>query len=232
MQPYFLPYIGYFQLINAVDTFVLYDNIQYTKKGWINRNRILVNGKDEYITLPLKKDSDYLNVNQRILAETSSKEFQKIINKCSQVYKKAPHYSEGMDLLKEILNNDAINLFDFLYNSIVKTLEYLNVKTPIIVSSSLPVSSELKSQDKVIEICKTVDADTYINPIGGVDLYSNQHFKNKGVKLQFMKTNEFSYPQFMNPFVPLLSIIDVIMFNHANQINLFLNHEYKLINHE
>jgi hypothetical protein len=232
MQPYFLPYIGYFQLINAVDTFVLYDNIQYTKKGWINRNRILVNGKDEYITLPLKKDSDYLNINQRFLAETSRNDFQKIINKCAQVYKKAPHYSEGMDLLKNILNHEASNLFEFLYNSIVLTMDYLNINTPIIKSSTLPINNELKSQEKVIDICKTVNAEIYINPIGGVKLYSEQHFMDQGIELQFLKTSEFSYPQFMHAFVPLLSIIDVIMFNHTTNIYQFLNNEFKLLNHE
>ncbi len=78
MQPYFFPYIGYFQLINTVDEFVVYDNIEFTKKGWINRNRILVNGKDEYITLPIKKDSDFLHVKDRFLAETWSKDSAKM----------------------------------------------------------------------------------------------------------------------------------------------------------
>ena len=78
MQPYFLPYIGYLQLLNSVDKFILYDDIEYTKKGWINRNRI-VDG--EIITLPLKKDSDYLNVVERRLSDDWRKQKTKLLNK-------------------------------------------------------------------------------------------------------------------------------------------------------
>jgi hypothetical protein len=92
MQPYIFPYIGYFQLINTVDKFVVYDNIQFTKKGWINRNRILINGKEEYITLPLKKDSDYLNIDQRVLSDVFKEQRNKILRKINESYKKAPGF--------------------------------------------------------------------------------------------------------------------------------------------
>src|SRR5438445_505000 len=101
MQPYFFPYIGYFQLINAVDEFVVYDNIEFTKKGWINRNRILVNGKDAYITIPLKKDSDYLNVNERWLADVWTVERKKLLNRITESYRKAPYYESIYNLAEK-----------------------------------------------------------------------------------------------------------------------------------
>ena len=115
MQPYFMPYIGYFQLINSVDQFIIYDNIQYTKKGWINRNRILANGKDQLITLPIKKDSDYLDVVKRELSESWGKDKNKMINMIKSSYGKAPHFEETFELISKCLNNPEENLFKFIY---------------------------------------------------------------------------------------------------------------------
>jgi hypothetical protein len=227
MQPYFLPYIGYFQLINAVDEFVLYDDIEYTKKGWINRNRILVNGKDEYISIPLKKDSDYLHVNQRFLSDNSLGERKKIFNKISEVYRKAPNYTQTMELLNDVLLYDEKNLFEFIKNSILKTLSFLNIQTPIVISSTIPIQQNLKSEDKVLAICKNQQAQTYINPIGGVTLYSHATFKQNQIQLQFIKSNSIQYPQFNNEFVPWLSIIDVMMFNRKDKIIEYLSNYSK-----
>ncbi len=222
MQPYFLPYIGYFQLINAVDKFVLYDNIEYTKKGWINRNRILVNGKDEYISIPLKKDSDYLHVNQRFLSDNSLEEMKKILNKIGEVYRKAPQYNQTMALLHDIFLYEEKNLFEFVKHSILKTLSFLDIQTPIVISSTIPIQHYLKSEDKVLAICKNQQAQTYINPIGGVTLYSHATFRQNQILLQFIKSNSIRYPQFNNEFVPWLSIIDVMMFNNKEKIQLKL----------
>ena len=104
MQPYFLPYIGYWQLINAVDKFVIYDNIQYTKKGWINRNRILNTDKDVYITIPLDKDSDYLDVDQRNISQCFDR--MKLLNQVSQYYRKAPNFKLGLSIFEEIIMNN------------------------------------------------------------------------------------------------------------------------------
>ncbi len=232
MQPYFLPYIGYFQLINAVDEFVLYDNIEYTKKGWINRNRILVNGKDEYISIPLKKDSDYLHVNQRFLSETSLEEMKKILNKIAEVYRKAPNYSQTMVLLNDIFLYEEKNLFEFINHSILKTLSFLDIQTPIVVSSTISIQNQLKSEEKVLAICKNRQAQTYINPIGGLTLYSHSTFKQNQIQLQFLKSNSIQYPQFKNEFVPWLSIIDVLMFNNIDKVNKIINTEYELIENE
>jgi hypothetical protein len=228
MQPYFMPYIGYFQLINSVDKFVIYDNIQYTKKGWINRNRILANGKDQLITLPIKKDSDYLNVVERELSESWGKDKIKMLNVIKSSYSKAPYFQETFELISKCLNNPEVNLFRFIYDSIVLINDYLEIKTPIVISSTIDANHALKSQDKVLSLCKEQNADVYINSIGGVELYDKEIFKQNNIELNFIKSNPLQYKQFNNEFVSWLSIVDVMMFNSKEQIKEYLN-SYTLI---
>lgn len=223
MQPYLFPYIGYFQLMNAVDEFVIYDNIQFTKKGWINRNRILVNGKDDYISLPLKKDSDYLNVDERFLADAWVSEKKKMLNKIRSTYQKSPNFNVIFSLIEKIILFEENNLFSFLLNSIKLINEYLGIQTLITVSSTINIDHTLKSEKKVIEICKAKRTKVYINPVGGVDLYDTNIFKDQGIDLFFLKTNSITYPQFNHEFVPWLSIIDVLMFNPKEEIKEMLN---------
>jgi hypothetical protein len=228
MQPYFMPYIGYFQLINSVDKFIIYDNIQYTKKGWINRNRILVNGKDQLITLSIKKDSDYLSVVERKLSESWGKDKNKMLNIIKSSYNRAPYFQETFELISKCLNNSEVNLFNFIYNSIILINKYLEIKTPIIISSTIDIDHTLKSQDKVLSLCREQNADVYINSIGGVELYDKGIFKQNNIELNFIKTNPIQYKQFQNEFIPWLSIIDVMMFNSKEQIKEYLN-KYTLI---
>ena len=229
MQPYFFPYIGYFQLLNAVDEFIIYDNIKYTKRGWINRNRILVNGKDEFISLPLKKDSDYLNVNERYLSDTWEKDRIKLLNKIKEAYKKAPYFNETYLLIEKCLIYNEQNLFNFILNSIRLIKEFLGINTKITISSDIEIDHNLKAEEKVMAICSAKGATHYINPIGGVELYNKQIFKSKNLKLNFLKTTPFTYNQFQNEFIPFLSIIDVIMFNKKEVTINSINKNYSLI---
>jgi hypothetical protein len=229
MQPYIFPYIGYFQLINAADKFVLYNNIQFTKKGWINRNRILFNGKDEYITLPLKKDSDFLNVDERKLAETFKTDRIKLLRRIKEAYRKAPELNTVYPLLEAVLNNEEENLFSFIFNSIQQVCKYLDIKTEFIISSTISIDHQLKSQDKVIAICSALGAVNYINPIGGIELYSKEIFQQNNIGLNFIKSNPVEYRQFENEFVPWLSIIDVLMFNSKQQVQQYLQSFYTII---
>jgi hypothetical protein len=218
MQPYFFPYIGYFQLINAVDEFIIYDEIEFTKKGWINRNRILVNGKDEYITLPIKKASDFLSVNDRYLADTWEIDQIKILNKIKESYRKTNNFKEVFPLIENCIRLNNKSLFEFILNTIKTINKYLEIKTPIIKVSELSINKSLKAENKVIEICKIRKADKYINPIGGIHLYNKTHFFANNIELQFLKSDEIKYSQFQNIFVPCLSIIDVMMFNSKSDI--------------
>lgn len=229
MQPYFLPYIGYFQLIQAADHFVIYDNIQYTKKGWINRNRILQNGQDEYISLPLRKDSDYLDVVQRSLADNFRQERDNTLRKIKGLYQKAPHFQQVYPLLEHIYDYPDQNLFRFIFHSLRQVCAYLDIRTEMTVSSTLPIDHSLRSEHKVIAICKATHADAYLNPIGGTELYQSDHFRLHDLDLQFIKSTLVEYPQFGKPFVPWLSILDVMMFNPVEHIRQQLNTAYQIV---
>lgn len=229
MQPYLFPYIGYFQLINSADEFIIYDNIQYTKKGWINRNRILVNGSEAFVTLPLKKDSDYAAIKDRYLSNDWPTERKKIINRIKESYRKAPQFSIIFPLIESILMQEEKNLFKFILHSIVQLNLFLEIKTPIVISSSIDINHDLKAENKVIALCKARHADKYINPIGGITLYNKDHFMAQGIELQFIKACNITYPQFENEFVPFLSIIDVLMFNPLTDVIQIIKNEYDLI---
>jgi hypothetical protein len=174
MQPYFLPYIGYWQLIKAVDKYVIYDNIQYTKKGWINRNRVLRNNKDVYITIPLEKDSDYLDVRDRFVSKSFDR--KKLVNQIKETYRKAPFFERTCYIFENIVNYEERNLFLFNYHSIREICKYLNIDTEFVVSSTVDINHSLKGADKVIAICKALKATQYVNAIGGMKLYSKDYF--------------------------------------------------------
>ena len=227
MQPYFFPYIGYFQLIAAVDQFIVYDNIKYTKKGWINRNRLLQNGKDEMFSLPLKSASDYLNVCERELAADFNR--IKLLNQIKSAYQRAPYFAQTYPLIKQIVKYEDANLFGYLHHSIVKTCAHLGIKTEIKISSSIAIDHSLKNQDKVLALCAAVGAGTYVNAIGGMELYAKETFQQSGIELRFIRSKPFEYPQFDNEFVPWLSIIDVMMFNSIAAIQTCISTNYELI---
>ncbi len=227
MQPYFLPYIGYFQLIEAVDVFVVYDNIKYTKKGWINRNRLLQNGKDVMFSLPLKKDSDALDVVQRELAADFDR--NKLLNQFIEVYRRAPYFVQVFPLLERIVRCTESNLFRYIHHSIIEICAYLGSKTDIRISSGINIDHALKGQDKVLAICDALGASTYVNAIGGLELYSREVFKDHGIELKFIKSSPFEYPQFGAPFVPFLSMIDVLMFNSLDAVRTCVERNYEWV---
>lgn len=224
MQPYIFPYIGYFQLINAVDTFVIYDEIEYTKKGWINRNKFLNN---QPIILPLKKDSDFLSINQRIICKTD-KLFTKSLSSIKNTYFKAPYFNNVYPVVLNCFNDNSDNLFEFIYNSILNVCEYLDINTNIIISSTLATDKKLKSQEKIIAISKELNSNSYINAIGGMELYNKDDFIEEGISLSFLKTQDFNYKQFNSNFQSYLSIIDVLMFNSKDEVKELLE-KYELV---
>jgi hypothetical protein len=227
MQPYFLPYIGYFQLIASVDQFIVYDNIKYTKKGWINRNRMLQNGSDVMFSLPLQKASDALDVVQRKLSADFNRE--KLLNQFKGAYRKAPYFEQTIPLIEQIVRFEDNNLFAYLHYSIVQICKYLGITTDIRVSSTIDIDHALQSQEKVLALCQATNAKTYLNAIGGMELYSKEVFQDKGVELKFIKSRPFEYEQFDEPFVPWLSMLDVLMFNPLDAVKDCVNKNYELI---
>jgi len=227
MQPYFFPYIGYWQLINAVDTFVVYDNIQFSKKGWFHRNNILMNDKKTLFTIPLKKDSDSLDVVDRYLSDDSEKQVKKILAQIKNSYRKAPYFNEVYPLIEAIFFNQEKNLFNYIYYSIKMVCNYLEIGTTIVKSSTIDIDHNLKGQDKVIAINKNLNSTKYINPIGGIELYDAKSFAKENIELLFLKSELPEYKQFKNEFVSYLSIIDVMMFNSQDEIKSMLE-KYKI----
>ena len=221
MQPYFLPYMGYWQLINAADEFVVYDNIQYTKKGWINRNRFLQNGKDEIFSIPLKSDSDFLDVAEREVSPAFDPD--KLVRQLQGSYRKAPSYAENFPVIESIIRHPEKNLSAYINYSIMTLAAYLDIGTKITKSSAIQIDHKaLKGQDKVIGICKALGGDEYINPIGGLDLYNRADFEDQGLKLTFLRSRALDYPAFGTTAIPHMSILDVLMFNSLAQVRSYL----------
>jgi hypothetical protein len=224
MQPYLFPYFGYFQLISIVDKYVIYDDVNYIKGGWINRNSILLNNQRYLFTISLDQASPFKHINEIFIKD----DFIKFTRTLFHAYSKAPFFNESMELINNIISFSNRNLGQFTGNSIKLIANYLKIDTEIILSSMLEYNRELKSQEKVIEICKTLQASEYINAIGGQNLYDRNTFDQSSLRLKFLKTNLFTYKQFNNEFVPSLSIIDILMFNSPEQVCELLK-EYVLI---
>ena len=217
MQPYFFPYIGYWQLINAVDKYVIYDDVNYIKGGWINRNRILINDKPSFINLKMDGSSPNKLIKE-IHVSNDNRWKNKLLKSIELSYRKAPFFEMSFPIIEEIINHDEVNLSLYLENLIKRIAEYLEMNTEFVLSSNIEKDNSLKGQDKVIEICKSLGAKEYYNAIGGVELYSAENFNSYGIELRFLRTEYIEYKQFKNDFSPYLSIIDVMMFNSKEEI--------------
>jgi len=229
MQPYFLPYIGYWQLMNYVDVFVIYDEIKYVKGSWINRNRILRGNSPEYMSPPLKKDSDYLNINQRFLADDWLSTRKKLLNNINIAYHSSPYFKSIFPLLEEAIAKDERSLFRALENSLRLVRDFLNITTPLVISSSLELDKSLNGADMVVNICEVLGGDTYLNPIGGRALYQNKLFMKSGIELGFLQSRLTPYFQNSTNFIHSLSIVDIMMNNSIDTLMKILHSDYDVL---
>jgi hypothetical protein len=215
MQPYFLPYIGYFQLMDMVDTFVLYDNVEYTKKGWINRNRFLLNGRPQYFSVNLEKASDFATIRERRISSVFTQERIKILNRMQNAYRRAPYFEQTYPLLTDCLMCAEISLFDFIMSSVRRVARHLDIDTEIVVSSTLPIDHNLKNKYKLWALSRHLGIKKYVNPIGGAKLYDKDEFSAEGVDLVFHQSQlpEYEQGKPVGEFEPALSVVDVLMFN-------------------
>ncbi len=227
MQPYFFPYIGYWQLMNEVDKYVIYDDVNYINRGWINRNRILVDGSPKYFNVPLLGASQNKLIKD-IKVNLDENKINRNMSIIKYNYKKAPYFELIYPLILEILNCKFDILSEYLTNSIRVICQYLEINTKIIMSSNLKKDNSLKGEIKILAICKELETTDYYNAIGGQELYHFNLFAEQGIKLHFVKTNEMRYRQFENEFQPSLSIIDVLMFNSRTQVKEML-HNFTLV---
>lgn len=232
MQPYFFPYIGQFQIINAVDRFILVDELQHIQAGWIHRNRILKpNGGWQYIILPIGKHKLRLNTLIKEIRVIENDDWKRRILGQLEHYKKlAPYYKNGRDLLQACFQSTERNITK-LNGSFFKTVcDYLDIPFKLEISSEMnfDYSTVTDKEDRGIKMCRQLGATRLINPPGGVNLYSKENFKKNGVELQFLQPDLKAYNQRHDIFEPGLSIIDVIMFNSPAEIKTMLN-EYQLL---
>jgi hypothetical protein len=227
MQPYIFPYLGYFQLIAAVDKFILLDDVHYINKGWINRNRLLVNNNVFTFTLPLQKASqNKLIIDLKISCETKWQ--IKLLKTIEVAYVKAPYFKVVFSLVDNLLNGDETHISGLAHSSLLRVLEYLGIGTEVVATSVGYASGHLRAQNKILDICRQEQADEYVNPASGAGLYDKALFDQKGVRLLLLEPTLAAYPQFSSSFVPGLSILDVLMHNSPMQIGKMLL-QYRLV---
>lgn len=227
MQPYIFPYLGYYQLVNAVDTFVFFDDVNFINKGWINRNRILLNNEAFRFTIPLNKASQ-----NKLINEITILDFAKwrtdFLKAMENAYRKAPCFDFLFAWLKAFLYKKEYSLISELAVESVKSISaLLNISTQFMESSGLEYkSSDLQSgRDKIIKICKMLQADQFINPYNGMEIYDNEKFNSENIELEFLQMNEVVYDQYgKSEFIPSLSIIDVLMFVNIENAKKLLSH--------
>lgn len=223
MQPYFFPYLGYWQLMNAVDRYVVYDDVNFIKGGRINRNAILLQGQSHTVNLILRGASPNKLINQ-VQVDTQDLTQTKLLRTIGQAYAKAPFFADVMPVLEKAIRCEEENLARYLLHTFRVVNEYLGIRTELVLSSDIEKNNDLKGYEKVIEICTLTGADCYYNAIGGVELYEPHRdaFEAAGIELRFLEMEPVQYTQFRNEFVPNLSIIDVMMFNSPEQIRNLL----------
>lgn len=222
MQPYFFPYLGYWQLLNLADRFVIYDDVNYIKRGWVNRNRILINGKPSYITVPLNQ----LSQNKRICDISLQPALvwrRKMIRTIENTYRKSPYFFEIFPVIEKLVNYEADSLSEFLSNHLMALATVLGIKTSIVITSRSYHNDNLSGQERIIDICKREDASIYINLQGGQELYDVGIFRKSNIELRFVAMRSVPYSQRYSGFFSHLSIIDVLMGIGAQGVRQNLN---------
>lgn len=211
MQPYLFPYLGYFQLIQACDKFVIHDDVQYIRQGWVNRNRILVHGKEYLFTFSVTHDDYSKAINQRYYTGAFETEVRKLLRNIDQSYSKSPGFDSIRALLVRILTASERNVSKFNILSIQAICQYLGIDTEILVSSDLSYEKSLTAESRVLAINQLLGSTHYINPVGGLELYSKEAFLRSGVQLSFLQPTLRPYQQPTSDFYPGLSVIDTMM---------------------
>lgn len=186
MQPYFLPYIGYYQLAAAVDKFVILDDVNFIKRGWINRNTIVRDRASHWMTIPLTAASQNVLIRDLDIAPDDGWKC-KLKTTVDHAYRKAPMFDEVSLLFHAMLDGAGGNLSNFLVGTLGEILGILHIKTQVIPTSGVFHKGELRGQARIIQICKELDAGTYVNLPGGRQLYQSDSFQSEGIELCFLE---------------------------------------------
>jgi GNAT superfamily N-acetyltransferase len=221
MQPYFLPYLGYFQLMAAADTFVIYDDVAFIKQGWINRNRILLNGRAHRFVLPLQQASQNRLINEITLVDSEWP--GKLLETLRHAYRRAPCFDEVFPLLEKIVRCTERALVAYLRHGLLALQAYLEIKAKIAPTSAAYNNEYLRGEARILDICRQEGATDYFNLSGGAELYHEPAFRSQGIALHLLETTAPVYKQFGGAFVPQLSIVDVLMFNPLATVQSWLS---------
>jgi hypothetical protein len=208
MQPYFFPYIGYFQLMSAVDTFVIYDDVQYINRGWVNRNRIASRGLVQWLTMPVSKAPREWPINKRHYVD-DSKVRARLVEKVQRTYSQSAFFDAVFPELEDLINYADCNVARHNANSLTSLARKLGVDCRVVKSSEIEKPSGLKGAAKIIDICDRIGARHYINSIGGRLLYDANEFRRRSIELLFLETQV--PPQQLSVGPQYLSIIDSLM---------------------
>lgn len=218
MQPYFFPYLGYWQLLAAVDTFVILDDVNYINRGWINRNRIAINGEPSWLTVPLQGASQNKYICDIDIAPDDGWK-KRLQRSLTTAYAKAPHSANVLALFEQWLAHADGNLSTALHHSITQVAEKLDLHTTIIPSSRIYPKGELKGAERILDICKREGAAVYVNPPGGKELYDAAMFRAAGIELQFLQP-DLHQDELRSGASDgsVLSILDSMMHNSAEEL--------------
>jgi len=227
MQPYFFPYIAYWQLIKASDLYLIFDDVQYIKKGWINRNRILCDGKEKYIINPISHVSQNKLINQLEFVN-DPKQLLDMEKTIAYAYRKSPHMDWALELVHSVLHNPQSNVADNLEYQIHLICGYLGIETKILRSSQCRGKVHPSSEEGIIDLAQSLSADCYLNPIGGTSLYHREKFNAAGLGLRFLKTDFDSICRMAHCEQMNYSIIDLIA-KYPQDLLIEMMNKYELI---
>ena len=206
MQPYFLPYLGYFQLIQNSNIFIVADEYQFTTRGWINRNRAILNNQISTFTIPVSAAGK--KINDKMIADMESTRSLK--RRMIQSYKNSPNFADTVLLLDSIFSLNDVSLEVYIHNSIQHICKYLKIDTRILKLSELNYNRNLEGEDRVVSICKNLGATKYLNPEGGKNIYNGESFARAELELEFIEHKPIEYVQNFPGFTPRLSVVDSI----------------------
>jgi WbqC-like protein family. len=221
MQPYFFPYLGYFQLLHAVDRFVSYDDVNFIKQGWINRNFILMGCQPLRITVPVSGASSFKTIAETPLSPNPAWQ-GKLLKTLSQAYAQAPFFNPVFTLAESVVRERWDSVAGLALGSIQAVANYLGIKTEIRPSATQYDNRSFQGTTRVLDICRREGAAAYYNLPGGQNLYDPSTFSDAKVELRFIQPGEPRYRQFACAYVPHLSILDVLMFNDRETVSHFL----------
>ena len=228
MQPYLFPYLGYFQLMHAADRFVVYDDVNYIKQGWVNRNRILVNGAPLMFTLPLAEASPFATIDQiSVHGKVYAHWRGKFLSTLRQSYSRAPFQEPVLALVERVLLPGSPMLREVLLAGLQEIHRYIGATAALVPTSRAYANGHLAASARILDICRQEGATAYVNAIGGKYLYNKEEFSEAGINLHFLRSRLPEYKQAKGPFIPGLSILDVMMWNPPEQITEWLA-EYDL----